>query len=144
MAIPLSEIPFYSVEIATAINRLAMTFYFIIYIINYVSSRVNSIFLNIVALNESRYCWGTLRYALSPVAAAISFALGASMTPLPRRLSSMTSAVALSSDLPTELTMCMIVPDRVSLIRVMRIYPPPPRLDSTMYPCSGVKREVMT
>ena len=64
--------------------------------------------MNTAALSESRYSCGTPIYALSPIAAAISFALRASINPRDSILSIITSAVALSSVVPIALTMCMI------------------------------------
>ncbi len=52
--------------------------------------------------------------------------------------------LASSRESPTPLIICIIMSAFESFNRVMRIYPPPPRLLSTIYPCSGVKREVST
>ena len=45
---------------------------------------------------------------------------------------------------PTELTACISIEGRSAIMRLMRIYPPPPRWDWTRYPRSGEKRVEIT
>ena len=96
-----------------------------------------SICLNTEALTLSLSVNSAGRMALLPMAASISLADFSSITFSARRFDMSAFAELRLMASPTAFTVCIISIFGSVLTFVILIYPPPPLLLSTIYPCSG-------